>query len=710
MRKTLCLLLIPAAAPILAGALPARADDAAAPLETVIVTGEHAKAEAAKTDTPLIENPQAISVVSAAAIKDQGITQLADALRGVAGVTRSSTYGFYDSYQIRGFDAAYGSVYLDGLVSGNVAGTNNELAGLEQVEVLKGPASMLYGSAPLGGIVNLVSKRPFNATAIDASLATGAYGLFEAAIDANAPLTGDGQFTARLNLLYRDTGDFVEFSHKSRLFIAPAITWAIAPQTSLTVLGRYQRDNDRPWSPVTAYGTVLPNANGTLPIDFSINSGGSQRAIETQDQSQIGYVFNHKFNAMFDFSQTLRYAHRETYWNNWIFAAGFLDHALVNGVEQGHIEGRYVYGPFFQHDEDFAVDSRFAVHLDTFGARHSILAGVDYRQNQERHEDQGGNFDPAANPLDFLHPDYDAVLIHDPLSAYADSGKSRQTGLYLQDHLNIGERLTVTAGGRYDWASAGGQRDEKFSPRIGATYTVLPGAALYASWSRSFVPQTGYLTRSGDPLPPETGRNIEGGVKFALFDNSLTGMVSVFDLVRRNVATSDPVDPMFSVVTGEQESKGVEVEASWKPAPAWTLALAYANLDAHVTRDNLFTVGAELPNVPRNSVNLFAEYVVPDGPLAGLGANANLQYNDSKNATTYPEDVDGDGVGDAASFFRLPAYAVVDAGLSYRFREWTLRASLNNVFDKRYYPDACCLDRVTPGAPRSWRVSLSHSF
>jgi iron complex outermembrane receptor protein len=117
-----------------------------------------------------------------------------------------------------------------------------------------------------------------------------------------------------------------------------------------------------------------------------------------------------------------------------------------------------------------------------------------------------------------------------------------------------------------------------------------------------------------------------------------------------------------------------------------------------------------LPNVPRNSVNVFAEYVVPDGPLAGLGANANLQYNDSKNATTYPEDVDGDGIGDAASFFRLPAYAIVDAGLSYRFREWTLRASLNNVFDKRYYPDACCLDRVTPGAPRSWRVSLSHSF
>lgn len=478
-------------------------------LETVEVTGARAgQAQAAKSNVPLVETPQAISIVSAAQIRDQGITQLAEALRGVAGVTRSSTYGFYDSYQIRGFDAAYGSIYVDGLLSANVAGTNNELAGLEQVEVLKGPSSMLYGSGPLGGIINLVSKRPRDATFLEAGIATGSYGLFEATLDGNMPLTEDGRLLGRLNLVYRDTGDFVRSSAKRRLYIAPSITWNIAPDTKLTLLGRYQRDNDNPWSPVTAWGTVLPNANGTLPVNFSINSSGSQRAVEKQDQKQIGYIFDHAFSDTLIFSQSLRYGHRETTWNNWIFAAGFLDNNIVNGVQQGHVEGRYVYGPFFQHDEDFQVDNRLSAKFDFLGAGHTLLAGVDYRQSQENHVDQGGNFDPAANPLDFLNPDYSAVLVHDPASGYSDGTKANQTGVYLQDHVNIGPRLTLTAGGRYDWAESGSQSDSKFSPRIGATFMVLPGASLYASWSKSFVPQTGYLTVSGDTLPPETGRNV----------------------------------------------------------------------------------------------------------------------------------------------------------------------------------------------------------
>jgi iron complex outermembrane receptor protein len=693
-----------------AAVVPAHAQDAAR-TETVIVSSVRAgEAQVAKSPVPVQENPQAISVVDANTIKDQGITQLADALRGVAGVTRSSTYGFYDSYQIRGFDAAYGSVYVDGLISSNVAGTNNELAGLEQVEVLKGPASMLYGSAPLGGIVNLVSKRPSSASFLEVGVATGSYDLHEVTIDANRSLTEDGKFLGRVNLVYRDSGDFVRFASRQRIYVAPALTWNVTPDTKLTLLARYQRDNDSPWSPVTAWGTVLPNVNGSLPIDFSINSAGSQHAIEKQDQSQIGYVFDHSFSEFLNFSQTLRYGHRETYWNNWIFAAGFLDGAVINGVQQGHIEGRYVYGPFFEHDEDFAVDSRFNARFDAFGLHNTMLFGVDYRQTQERHADQGGNFDPTANPLDFLNPNYSAVLVHDPAAAYSDINKSRQTGIYLQDHTHIGERLTLTAGGRYDWAEAVSQNDEKFSPRVGATFLVLPGASLYASWSKSFVPQTGYLTTSGDTLPPETGRNIEGGVKFSLLDNTLTGMISVFDLVRQNVATADPVNPNFYVVTGEQASRGVEIEGTWHPTPQTTLSLAYANLDAKVTRDTLFTIGAQLPNVPRNSINLFAEYIIPEGPLADLGMNLDLLYNDSKNATTYPEDIDGDGIPDQASFFRLPSYTVVGAGLSYRLGSWTARASVNNIFDKRFYPDACCLDRVTPGAPRNFRLSVSKAF
>ncbi len=715
MSRILARGLIAGSALSLIAALPAAAVEAdeQAPRDgrEIVVTAERYETvpEAGKADIPLIETPQAISVITAEDLEKRGVTRLAEALRGVAGVSRSSTYGFYDAYQIRGFDAAYGSVYLDGLISLNSAGTNNELAGLEQVEVVKGPASMLFGSAPLGGIVNLVSKRPKADAFADATLAMGSYGLFEASLDANGPLTGDGALLARINLLFRDSGDFVDFASKNRIFVAPSLTWNIGPATRLTLLGRYERNHDRPWSPVSAWGTVLPWAHGELPTDFSINNDTVDPVIQNQRYIQAGYVFDHEFSDALSFNQTLRYSDRKAYYDNWIFWAGFVDSDIVDGVQQGHIAGRYIYGPFHEADKDIAVDSRFTLKFATGPVRHNIMAGLDYRRSKSVYADGGSNFDPAANPLDLLDRDFDAPLIHDPAGAYAGGGTARQTGLYIQDHLNFDDVATLTLGGRYDWASADGQKDEKFSPRIGATVNVAPGAALYASWSKSFVPQPGYFTVAGDTLPPETGRNVEAGIKFQS-GSRLSGMISIFDLRRRNVATEDPANPFFYVTTGEQRSRGIEVEGTWHPAPGATLAVAYAYLDATITKDNLLPVGARLQNVPKHGLNLFAEYLVPSGPLANLGINAAFQYNSRKVGNNYPEDLDFDGNYDALSLFSLPGYALFDAGLSYAYRDWTIRLNVNNLFDKRYFPDSCCVDRVTPGEPRSWRLSLSRHF
>lgn len=682
-------------------------------IDEVLVTGQYVReVVGAKTDVPLLETPQAISVVTSQSLQNLGITRLADALRSVAGVSRSSTYGYYDAYQIRGFDAAYGSVYLDGLLSANVAGANNELAGLEQIEVVKGPASMLFGSAPLGGIVNLVSKRPRDQAFVNTSLTTGSYDRFEAAVDANAPLTASQSLLGRLNLLYRDADDFVRFSNEERIYIAPSLTWNIAAKTRLTLLGRYERDRDSPWSPVSAWGTVLPSAHGELPIDFSVNNDnhGSERAIHDQDHKQIGYVFDHEFSAALSVSQTLRYTDRKVYWNNWVFAAGFVDSNIVDGVQQGHIMGRYVYGPFRQSDEDFAVDTRLNAKFDAGSAEHSLVLGVDYRRNRNSLADDGSNFDPAVNPLDLFAPDYRSALNHDPNAAYTDNSKAAQTGVYLQDHLSFGERTTVTLGGRWDRATNDAVRDEKFSPRVGATYELIPGTALYASWSTSFTPQPTYMTSAGEPLPPETGRNIEMGLKTAAPDGRLSGMFSVFELMRQNVATADPANPFFYLVSGEQRSRGVELEGIWHPTAPWTLALAYTWLDAEVTRDNLFVVGAPLANVPKHNVNLYAEYVVPQGPLAQLGARVSYLYNSRKNATLFAEDLDGDGEFDPVSLFTLPGYSIVDLGLSYPVGALQFRLNVNNVLDKRFFPDACCVDRVTPGEPRNWQLSMSTSF
>lgn len=679
--------------------------------DNIIVTAERIATHpvATKDDVPLIETPQAISIISSDLIQARGITRLAEALRQVAGVTRSSTYGFFDSYQIRGFDAAYGSVYLDGLVNGNVAGTNNELAGLEQVEVVKGPASMLFGSAPLGGIVNLVSKRPRQETFVDAGIATGSYNLFEASLDANAPLDAEGKLLARLNLLYRDSDSFVDFAGFNRIFVAPAVTWKMGEETALTFLGRYQRDHDNPWSPVSAWGTVLPWKYGRLPIDFSINNDEPE-SIHNQRSWMAGYVFDHRFSDAVKFSQTLRYTDRKVYWNDWIFWAGFTDNAVVDGVQQGHVAGRYVYGPFRERDKEFGVDSRLSFDFATGPIEHNILVGLDYRRSKESYGEDGGNYDPSINPLDLLDPEYDGVFIHDPAAAYSGGGKSNQTGIYIQDHIRFGDRASLTAGGRYDWVKSDGQEDRKFSPRVGVTAMIVPGASLYASWSKSFVPQPGSFTFEGDALPPETGRNVEGGLKVQSPDGTLTGAIAVFDLKRANVATDDPEHMGFQIVTGEQRSKGVEVEATWRPVPGATLSLAYAHLNAKITKDNVMPVGQRLQNVPKDSLNLYGEYVVQTGPLANFGVNAAFQYNASKLGNNFPEDVTGDGVPDDIAYFTLPSYTLVDAGISWRYEDWTVRLNVNNIFDKRYFPDACCVDRVTPGEPRNWRLSLGRRF
>jgi iron complex outermembrane recepter protein len=675
----------------------------------VTVEGQRVKsAGATKADVPLEETPQAISVVSADWIKQQGITRLADALRTVAGVSRSSTYGYYDAYQIRGYDAAYGSVYLDGLISANVAGANNELAGLEQVEVVKGPASMLFGSAPLGGIVNLVSKRPRAETFLDTGIATGSYGLLETAIDANAPLTQSDALLGRLNVVYRDSDDFVNFSDRQRIYVAPALTWNIAERTQLTFLSRYERDRDSPWSPVSAWGTVLPSVNGASPIDFSVNDDASngERAIHDQDHKHIGYAFDHSFSDTLSLNQTLRFTHRKVYWNNWVFVAGFLDSNIVDGVQQGHVMGRFVYGPFRQRDKDFAVDTRMNARLVTGSVGHAISFGIDFRRNNYRLGDEGGNFDPAGNPLDVLAPDYSTPLLHDPIWAYTNDGSSRQTGYYLQDHIQLTERLTATLGGRWDEVLTDDVKDQKFSPRIGATLKVAPSAWLYASWSKSFTPQPGFLTAAGDPVVPETGRNIEAGIKLGSREGIVNGTVAIFELTRQNVATEDPANPFFSVVTGEQRSRGLEVEGAWRPVQPLMLSLAYAYLDAEVTKDNLFVIGAPLANVPKHSINLYSEYALTQS----LGASFGVLYNSRKNATLFPEDLDGDGEFDPISLFELPSYTIMDAGLSYLTGPWQMRLNVNNLLDKRYFPDACCVDRVTPGEPRNYRFSVQRKF
>ena len=684
----------------------------AAPEEVLVTAHEFREVEIGKSNISLIETPQAISIISGDLIKQRGITDINDALASVAGVSRSSTYGFFDAYTIRGYDTALDSLYLDGLITSNAVGTNNELAGLERVEVLKGPASALYGAAPIGGLVNLVSKRPQNRSFLDASVSTGSYDLKEVALDGNTSLNPEGTLLGRLNLLYRDSDDFVKFSGRNRVYVAPALTWHMGTRTYLTMLASMQRDDDNPWSPVPAEGTVLPNANGRIPYGFAINHGGDEANSQTQNRKSIGYVFDHAFNDDVSFSQTLRYTHAKTKYENWVFAAGFVDSAYVGGVQQGHIIGLYVYGaPYRQKDKNLGIDNRLNVSTRLGSTTHELMLGVDHRRYRGTGGDGGGVFDFTANTIDFLDPDYSGVYNRDSASAYGIDYDNEQTGVYIQDHIGFGEKLFITGGGRIDWVNQSDSKDKAFSPRIGANYLFTPHASVYAVYSRSFTPQLGFVQAfDGSRLDNGEGRNVELGVKVSDPGGAFSGSAAVFELTRLNVATDDPDHLFFYLVTGEQESRGFEMEGEWRLSPGAVISGAYTHIShAKVTEDERIPIGTRLGNVPKHNLYVRGDFTMPAGPLAGLGANVAVQWNsDRVSDTTYFYDVDGDGINDAG--FELPSYKVVDAGLHYMRDEWRLQLDVDNVLDKEYFPDASEPFRVSYGRPRNWRLTFSRKF
>ncbi|KAF1003663.1 MAG: Ferrichrome outer membrane transporter/phage receptor [Luteibacter sp.] len=666
-------------------------------LEKVAVTA-HLLDEATtgtKIELPVLQTAQAISVVPRELIQEQGALRIGEALRNVAGVSRSDVYGFFDGFNIRGFDASSGATYLDGLRTSDTMATS-ELSGLERLEVVKGPASGLYGQGPLSGLVNMVSKRPTaqRFATLDLGLGTDAYR--EARLDANTPLDAAGHWLGRANLVWRDQDFFVDSSGARRTYLAPSLSWKPDADTTLTLLGTWQHDRLRPWSPTVAYGSILYNPNGRIPRHRAINDR-DYPATQMRDLRMGGWMFDHRFNDVFAIHQGVRYEDFHNTWDHWLFASGIRDD--MRTVD------RFYYGPYDEHGHNLRVDTSLSADFATGELRHLVLAGLDYGHRQSTNTN---NFDFGPYPYDIYAPQYGIVPAPRVLAVTRSLTDSRQSGLYLQDHLQWGDHWTMTLGGRFDRARDGhGATQVKtsaFSPRAGVTYALSDGAALYANWSKSFNPQGNYQRFDGGNLPPERGEDIEAGIKLARPDGSLRGMFTVFQLTRQNMATEDFLHPNFYVVTGEQRSRGVEAELAWQPVEAFTFSAAYAYTQAKITHDNTLPVGARLAGIPRHNLNLWGRYTVQGGVLAGFGAGLGLNYQSERLASNYEplDPVYGRP-------FVMKAYVLVDAALYYDDGPWSVRLNLKNAFDRRYFVTTSS-SRTNWGTPRSLMLNLERRF
>jgi iron complex outermembrane receptor protein len=645
-------------------------------LPEITVTGAAAKdtgykatraTTATKTDTPLIEAPQSISVITRDRLEAQNVQSLAEALRYTPGV-QGEPFGFdprFPSLQIRGFQAFRG-LYRDGLQVNQfgIPQFRVELYGVERIEVLRGPASVLYGQNNPGGIVNFVSKRPTALPFREVELQMGSFNLFQGAFDLSGPVTKDGTLLFRLTGLARDSDTQVEFVEDDRLFIAPTLTWRPRAGTTLTILGHYQSDSTDFTSSLPAEGTVLSNRFGRIPV--SRYSGEPGFAGYDRTQSAIGYLFEHQAGDAWTFRQNARYDYLDV-GQQGLFGTGLqADQRTLNRLS-------------FDSESDkhaFAIDTQAQARFVTGPLAHTLLGGLDY---QRLTESVFGGCCPAGPPIDVFDPVYGQAVPRPPINLDTDT-TLEQIGLYLQDQIKLYERLVLVLGGRHDWASSDTddrisgtsteQEDRAFTARAGLVYLFDVGVAPYVSYSESFLPIVG-TNLFGEPFEPERGQQYEIGVKYQPPGTKSFVTVAAFDLRRQNVLTADPTNPFNRVQTEEVRSRGVELEGIASLPFGLDVVASYTYLDTEITKSNAGDEGKRPLIVPEHLASLWADYTIRGTSCAGLGFGGGVRYI-------------GSTFGDTANTLEVPDYTLADAAVHYEWRGLRFAVNAKNLFDKEH--------------------------
>ena len=696
--------------------------DAVPSLPTVTVTATHVQetatgpvdgyvarrsATGTKSDIPIIETPQSISVVTRDQMDEQAVKTVSEALEYTAGVVTSTNGGQtrFDSVFIRGFggfaaEAGFAR-YVDGLQWPQ--GPRNVFQidpyALERVEVLRGPSSVLYGQATPGGFVNLISKAPTQEPRRQMMMQWGNHGYKTLGLDLSGPLNEDGSLSYRLPVLVRDADNGTRFQQEKRQMLAPSIIWRPDGATTLTVRGFYQHDPDQPDSSLLPPLSIVPLS--AFRRDFY--NGDPNLLFFKRTGKSLGYSFEHHFNEHWTVRQNARYDEFKT------------DNSLVSPSEMLD-DGRTLtrYTSRFQPDaRSFGVDTQLEGRFATDEVRHTLLLGLDYKKPMTSLKLGYGE----APDLDVYAPVYGTVPLEVPALTRQQRTTAEQTGLYLQDHVRVGQ-WAFTVGGRQDWAhstttisplitgEAGDptrQSDSKFTGRAGLVYLADNGLAPYASYSTSFEPIAG-ADRLGAAFKPSQGKQAEVGVRWQPTGGKTMLTASLYDLRKINVLTPDPVEPEdFDVQTGEVRSRGFELELKTELARHVNLIASLARSDVEVTKDNVpEKVGRPLMGAPKYSGSVWI-----DGRFVGPGASwlmtgLGVRYVGSSWGDTY------DSYQMPA--YKVPSYTLMDLALGYEFsKDVMLNLNIRNALNKQYVA-ACSYAFCYQGRGRTAVMTLRYSF
>jgi iron complex outermembrane recepter protein len=668
----------------------------------VIATGEAENdnyyipeaSSATRTDTPIRDIPQSIQVIPQEILKDQQVNRLDEALSNVSGTTFGGTFGNTSlNFNVRGFENA--PVLLDGFRQfGTFDNGASETTNLERVEVLKGPASILYGEVQPGGVINLVSKQPLAQPAYQAELQLGNREFVEPSIDFSAPLTEDGKVRYRLNALYHHDDGFVDFDQNfNRAFIAPIVSWQIGDNTDLTFQLQYTDEKAPLENGLVASGNgivenVPYNRNISEPDDFT-----------EKQRLNLGYDLEHRFSKNWKIRNAFRYSNR----NLEDFSALPFEFNENTGIITRFLGSRVT------DIQNYSLQTNVVGKFTTGAIAHTLLTGIDLNRTDEAEETK---VDFTPQPLNIFDPVYDQIIEANfdqiPASPNTDTQTDR-LGIYLQDQVAFTKQIKLLAGLRYDTVekniidnsdqSKTTQNDDAVTPRVGMVYQPIPELSLYGSYSQSFTPSEEGTTINGDPLEPETGEGFEFGIKSELLERKLSATLAYFNITKQNVATPDPINPFFSIATGEQKSQGVELDISGEISPGWKVIASYAYIDAEVSEDNLIPVGNRLYNAPEHGASLWTTYEIQKGKLQGWGFGGGFDFV-------------GEREGDLDNSFQADSYFLTNAAIFYRRDNWRFALNFKNLFDIDYIA-ATSNSRTNgnePGAPFTVIGSVSVKF
>lgn len=666
--------------------------------DTVVVTSQM-QSGATKLATPDIETPQSVSIVTREQFEEQGATSVRQAVSYTPGVysNQIGASNRFDYIVLRGFsDGSLDNVYLDGLKMMGDTNSHSSLVidpwFLDNIEVVRGPASVLYGRSSPGGIVALTSRKPSFDAGGEVKLFAGNNNQRGAAFDVTGALDDNDRVAARLSGMTRYADSQFGPLKEERYALMPSLTWRITDQTRLDLMAYLHRDPEGGSHSGLPYdGTVVPHYGQKISNTFY--EGEDDYDKYDRRENMVGYNIEHMFDSGWSVRQKLRYLHTDVELNQ-VYAAGWLNETELNRGYSGSDENMSA----------ITLDNQLDGSFDTWQVNHRLLVGIDYQDRSNNTTGYYGAFPPidAFNPVYGAKPDY--------INMYArEKHKLRQTGYYLQDQMSW-DRFRITLGGRYDQVSISnidkqnGTRSDldknNFSSRAALLYLFDNGVAPYISYSTAFTP-TSFADENGNLLEPMKGKQWEAGLKYEPEGLNSQFSASVFRINQTNIATKEePTDPYCSI--GEIESEGVELEAISQLTDSFRLQAAYTYTDIRYKKSSPEEQGKRTVYAPRNQASTWLSYDVKNGPLAGLTLGSGVRY---VNGIT----------SDRQNTHTLPSYTLVDLAIGYDLTNIGIKGlstqlNVNNLTDKRYVAACNSLSYCYFGAERSIVGSVSWKF